>query len=370
MLKVFFACGGSGGHVNPAIAIADYIKTLPGAKICFGGAVGGIENTLVPRAGYDIKTVVVSNFRRSLSPGAIKHNIISAKNAAVSRGAAAKILKEFAPDIVVGMGGFASYPFVKAAQRLGIKTAIHESNAVPGLTTKTLAKKADAVLVNFEQSKKDYDPAKTHVVGMPARAFDIEGIDLPGFKQELFGDQKPIVLAFWGSLGALNLNLKMVDFIKLASTENKFNFVMATGKNSHGRVLEKMKEQGIENAGNIRVVEYIYEMPKYMAAADLVLCRAGASTLSEICVVAKPAVFIPSPYVTANHQFENARIAQATGGAVILEENKAEAGQIYNTVAGLVKDKERLAQMAAGLKVLSVNNSVSLITQILLDLVK
>ena len=309
-MNVLFTCGGTAGHINPAVALARLFQLRdPDCKVLFVGADGGMETRLVPKEGYDLRTVTITNFRRSFTPAAIGHNLKTVVNMGRSKKQAQRILKEFQPDLVVGTGGYASYPIVNAAAARGIPTAVHESNAVPGLTTKALSKVVDQVMVGFEESRSHYDhPEKVVVTGTPVRGDFFQYTRKEARAKLGITDERPVVVSVWGSLGASVMNRQMADFIALECKAGEpFHHIHGAGRD-YKNVCAALKELGVDlkDYPSIDVREYIYDMPVVMAAADLVLCRAGASTISELTAIAKPSVLVPSPNVVADHQTKNA----------------------------------------------------------------
>ena len=215
--RVIFTCGGTAGHVNPAIAVAQLMaEKNPQIKILFVGAERGLEKDLIPKAGYEFRTVHISSFHRSLKPAEIKHNLVSLYNMVRSPAEARAILKEFRPDAVIGTGGYASYPTVKAAAKMGIPTAVHESNAVPGLTTELLEPYAGRIMVGFESCRQHYKhPEKVAVTGTPVRE-DFFTLTKEAAKEKLgVNDGRPLIVSFWGSLGASGMNAQMADMLAL-----------------------------------------------------------------------------------------------------------------------------------------------------------
>ena len=230
-MNILFTCGGTAGHVNPAVALARIFQERhPGCRILFVGADGGMETRLVPKEGYPIETVTITNFRRSFAPADIAHNLGTVYNMQRSKRQAKRILDEFKPDLVVGTGGYASYPIVNAAAARKIPTAVHESNAVPGLTTKALAKVVDRVMVGFEESRAHYDnPEKVVVTGTPVRG-DFFTLTRKEAKEKLgMDDGRPLIVSFWGSLGAASMNRQMAEFMALEVKERKFHHVHGAG---------------------------------------------------------------------------------------------------------------------------------------------
>ena len=346
-MKVLFTCGGTAGHINPAVALARMFQERnEGCEVLFVGAKGGMEETLVPKEGFPLKTVTISNFSRSLSPGGLRHNMQTMRNLSISKKEAERILDEFCPDLVVGTGGYASYPVVNSAAKRGIPTAVHEANAVPGLTTKRLAKVADRIMVGYEEARENYsDPDKVVVTGTPVRGefFQIsrqQARDALGMK-----DGRPLLLSYWGSLGADVMNGHMVDFIReeIAQSPPAFRHIHGAGRN-YQTMMEALRD--VTLPPEIEIREYIYDMPAVMLAADLVLCRGGASTLSELTSVGKPAVIVPSPNVTNHHQEKNANMLAKQGGAVVLLEPVCTGKVLYQTAKTLLEDVPRLNAMS------------------------
>ncbi len=374
MLNILFTCGGTAGHINPAVALARLFEARqPGCHILFAGAEGGMENRLVPKEGYEIRAVTITNFQRSLAPGAIVHNLRTLGNMARSRRQADAILDEFRPDLVVGTGGYASYPVVRAAARRGIPTAVHESNAVPGLTTKALARVVDLVMVGFEESRSHYDhPEKVVVTGTPVRGDFFRYTRKEARAQLGITDERPLLLSYWGSLGAAVMNERMAGFIARECRSGRpFHHIHGAGRD-YQKVVEALSAAGVslEGQGDVQVLEYIYDMPTVMAAADLVLCRAGASTISELTAIARPAVLVPSPNVTNDHQTKNARVLAQAGGAVLLPEGECSEQRLWETASDLLKDAGRRAEMARALRGMAQGDAAEKIYLALLGLLK
>ena len=270
-MNILFTCGGTAGHVNPAVALARiFQQEHPDCNILFVGADGGMETRLVPKEGYNIRTVTITNFRRSLKPANIAHNLVTLKNMVTSKAQARRILDDFKPDLVVGTGGYASYPIVKQAARRGIPTAVHESNAVPGLTTKALSKVVDCVMVGFEESRSHYDnPEKVAVTGTPVRGDFFRYTRSEARAQLGITDDRPLLLSYWGSLGARVMNDLTVELLARQQQEGlPFHHIHGAGRD-FARMTELLQTRGI-SAPELQVREYIYDMPLVMAAADVV----------------------------------------------------------------------------------------------------
>ena len=372
-MNLLFTCGGTAGHVNPAVALAHMFQEKhPGCRVLFVGADGGMESKLVPKEGYQIRTVTITNFHRSLAPVDIAHNLGTLVNMVKSRKQAKVILDEFQPDLVVGTGGYASYPVVNEAARRHIPTAVHESNAVPGLTTKALSRVVDRVMVGFEESREHYEhPEKVAVTGTPVRGDFFKYTKSEARARLGFPDERPLLLSYWGSLGAEVMSQKMVDFIARECYEG------APWRHIHGAgrdfpwMQEELLRRGLKLGDNgIEVREYIYDMPLVMAAADLVLCRAGASTIAELTAIAKPAVLVPSPNVTANHQEKNARVLSDQGAAVLIRECDCVENTLYDEAALLLRERGRREKMVRALQSMAVPNAAEKIYETLRELMK
>lgn len=371
-MNVIFTCGGTGGHISPALAVANLLKErCPHANILFVGGEGGMETDLVPRAGFQLETVKIDNFQRKLTPSGIVHNVKSLSYMLSSRKKADKIIGEFKPHVIVGTGGYASYPMLKQGAKRQIPTALHESNAVPGLTTRLVMDKVERVMVSFEESRGSYPhPEKVSVVGMPVRSEFLFSKKQEA-RRALGLDQRPLVVSFWGSLGAREMNKMIARFMaKNAEADCPFQHIHAAGSYGWKWMPEYVKEQGVDLGATpaIDMREFIYDMPTVMAAADLVICRAGAATISEVAAAGKPAIFVPSPNVTDNHQEKNARILEQHGGAVVLREAECSGEKLYEETMGLLQDPEGLARMGRAVQSLAVPDSAERIYKIILEL--
>ncbi|MGM9554735.1 MAG: UDP-N-acetylglucosamine--N-acetylmuramyl-(pentapeptide) pyrophosphoryl-undecaprenol N-acetylglucosamine transferase [Faecousia sp.] len=373
-MKVVFTCGGTGGHINPAIAVAKLLRERkPEAEILFVGADDGMETELVPREGFRIETVTISNFLRSLTPPAIWHN---AKALVIIRRAlrrADQIIREFQPDVILGTGGYASYPMLRQGAKRGIPTAVHEANAVPGLATRMVCDKVDKILVSFAESKREYQNADRVIpVGMPVREEFVFTKRAEARKALGLDDDTPLIVSAWGSLGAREMNKKIAQFMKLECEENRFRHIHATGSFGWRWMPEYVKEQGVDLAAHpmVTMQEYIYNMPTLMAAADLFLSRAGASTLNEIAAAGTPSIIVPSPNVTNNHQEKNARILEQRGAAVVLRESECDGERLYREACALLDDAARRKKMRTALREVAVIDSAERIYRILTELAK
>ncbi len=339
--------GGTGGHVNPAIAIANNIKeNIPAAKIAFVGTSRGIENKLVPKEGYELYHVEVQGFKRKLTP----YNIKSAWLAFTSPIKAKKLIKEYKPDLVIGTGGYVCWPLLKAAASMGIPTAVHESNAIPGVAVKMLAPFVDRIYVNFDATAEALGEAyssKILKVGNPIKA---EFSQLNGSearkKLSIDGKYKCVLLSYGGSMGAERVNEEMLAFMRdYTKNHPELLHIHATGAIEHEAAMKMAEEYGLLGCDNIDIREYIYDMPHLMAASDVVVSRAGAMTLSELAALNKCCVLIPSPHVTDNHQYKNAKVLADKGAALVFEEKDLDGGGFSESLRELVENPEKRAAM-------------------------
>ncbi len=370
-MKFILTCGGTAGHINPALAVAGRLRELmPDCEILFIGAEGKMEMELVPREGYKIEPLKITNISRGHSLEAIVHNLDTLKNVAVSTREAKRIMREFKPDVVIGTGGYVCYPVLMAASELKIPTAVHESNAVPGLTTKLLAEHVDKVMVGFEESRGAYHhPEKVEVTGTPVRG-EFAAYSKALAKRELGLDpDEPLVVSVWGSLGAAHMNKIMGELITMMDDSRPFRLIHSVGTRYFEDFMSALRQRAPDFARfGADVRKYIYDMPRVMAAADLILCRAGASTLSELAYMGKPVIIVPSPNVTNNHQEKNARVLEKAGGAKVFLEGEFDAPALMDTVRGLLGDSTQLEAMSQAMLSLAVPGATDRICDIILSL--
>jgi len=371
-MNFLFACGGTAGHINPAIAVAGRLKELlPDSQFLFVGAKGKMEEDLVPRAGYPIELIEITNLQRSLNLEGIKHNLKTALNVVKSLSASKRIIKAFAPDVVIGTGGYVCFPVLKAAQMMGIPTVLHESNAVPGLTTKMLAGGVDVMMVGFEESVSAYKNSDVvTVTGTPVRG-DFRTYSKENAKAELgISPEEKLIVSVWGSLGATRMNEIMADFIADTYKTSDFNLIHAAGRERYDTMMERLNSlcPGGCSRHGYDVRPYIYDMSRVMAAADLVVCRAGASTLAELSLMGKPCVLVPSPNVTNNHQEKNARVLERAGGAKVFVEAGLTSEAFIRTVTELIADDAQLDAMATAMRQAAPADATERMTDVVLSL--
>ena len=321
-MKVLFSGGGSGGHISPALAMADIIKmNIPDVEIAFVGTPKGIENSLIPQAGYKLYHVEVEGIRRKISV----ENARALYLAFTSIGKAKKVIKEFGPDIVIGTGGYACWPALSAAAELGIPTLVHESNAIPGMAVRKLQNKVDVVLTNFESTAELLSPGANVInVGNPLRAA-CSTISKAEARARLGIDEgvKLVTLSFGGSLGAPAINRAACEMMAhFAKDKKAVKCFHVGGKRYYENACNFFAAYDLERDSRFVLMEYTSDLPLYMAAADVVICRAGAMTLTEIARMGKASIIIPSPNVADNHQYKNAKALSDENAAIVISEDE------------------------------------------------
>ena len=362
-IKVLFTGGGTAGHINPALAAAGYLKQRePDAQILYVGNKGGMEERLVANAGYEIRTVTISGFQRKLTPKNLARNAQTVVRMFTASAEAKKILREFAPDVCVGTGGYVSGPVIREAAKLGIPCVIHESNAYPGVTTKMLAKSVRTVMLAVPDARKYFDDSvNCTVTGNPVRG-EVLAAEREASRKALGLDERPLILSFGGSLGASALNRAAAYMLAESGKEKRFQHIHGYGQHDE-KFLEELQELGFRQEENpqIRLLEYIDNMPQCLSAADLVIGRAGAMTLSEIEAKSKASIFIPSPNVAENHQFHNAMALVRRGAAEIIEEKDLSGESLWKKVTKIVSDPQRLRSLgenAGKMEILDANERI------------
>ena len=358
-MKVLFAGGGTAGHINPALAIASYVKECePDAEILYIGAKGGMEERLVPQAGFEFKSITVQGFRRGMSFKAFKENIVTVQKAITASKDAKEIIEAFQPDICIGTGGYVSGPVLRTAAKMKVPTLIHEQNAFPGVTNKMLSGKADRVMLAMPDARKHFKGNCRFVdTGNPVRG-EILRQDRQQARKSLGLDERPVILSFGGSLGAQVINEALADVIARSAKDGKYQHIHAYGQ--YGKWfpdLLRKKGADLDNAKNLDIREYINDMPVCLAAADLVIARAGAITLSEIQVKGKPSILIPSPNVAENHQYHNAMSLVNHRAAVMIEEKDLTPEKLTEEIDKLASDPKRLAEYSENAKKMAIDDA-------------
>ena len=345
-MRVLLSGGGTAGHINPALAIAETVrKNDPDSEIAFVGIRGGKEEDLVPREGYPLYYVESMGIRRSLSLSNIRALWLALTSP--YSGKTKKILREFRPDIVIGTGGYACWPIMAAAAREGIPTAVHESNALPGLAVRKLQKKVDRIWINFPATADALaEKEKVVRVGNPLRNGFGAVSKAEARKRLGISADRVVILSFGGSGGAEYVNRAAVELMRdFTGKESQILHLHAAGKRDFANTCSYAKELGADSAENCRIVDYIYEMPLWMSAADLLISRAGAMTLSELSLMHKACILIPSPYVADNHQYKNAAQLADAGAAVLVEEKTLQSGELTRAVGALLGERQKMRKM-------------------------
>jgi UDP-N-acetylglucosamine--N-acetylmuramyl-(pentapeptide) pyrophosphoryl-undecaprenol N-acetylglucosamine transferase len=360
-MRVLIACGGTGGHINPGIAIADMIKAkYPDTEFLFAGTPKGMESKLVPKAGYKLETIKVAGFQRKISLENIGRNAKAAAYLVTSGRRAKEIIRNFKPDIAIGTGGYAAGPVIRKAAKMGIPTAIHEQNAYPGVTNKLLSKEVDYVMLTVIEALDYMDKSKFEysVTGLPVRS-SINAISKAEARKKLGFNDDFTVLSFGGSLGAGCINETMTEAIKWHVKEGlKINHIHGYGGMGKETFPKAMEEAGIPmKSDRLRITEYINDMDVCLAAADLVICRSGASTLAELEAAGRASILIPSPIVAGNHQYHNAMVLGKAGAAVVIEQKDASPERLISEIEKLYKEPDKAEVMSACAKGLCVTDT-------------
>ena len=347
-MRAILAGGGTGGHVIPALAIAHELQKQYGAEILFVGTARGMENRMVPAAGFQLRLVQVG----ALNKVSFKTRIKTLFDLPRAVWDARRILREFRPDVVIGVGGYASGPAMLAAILSSTPTLAFEPNVVPGFANRMVARWVSAAAVHFEETAKYF--RNSEVTGVPVREafFKIAG--------QPTGNANPTLLVFGGSQGANAINQAMIKCLpELAKQMSHLHIIHQTGERDHDSVLAAYQQSGI----SAEVFPFITDMPAFFARADLVLCRSGASTVAEITAAGKPAVFVPFPRAADDHQRVNAQALESAGAAVVLEETKLERVWLADTIAALLGDPGRLQRMSAAARRLAHPDAARDITE-------
>lgn len=364
--RLLFATGGTGGHINPALAVAGYIREhYKNAEILFVGTADRMEAKLVPAAGFNFKTIEIQGFSRDITLEGLKHNLKTVRLLIKSEGQAKRIISEFKPDAVIGFGGYVSGPVLNAAARMGIPTAVHEQNAFPGVTNKSLAKKVDCVMLTSREAESRLKAKNPCVVtGLPIRG-EIISANSEFARAEMKLDERPMILSMGGSLGARAINEAVKYLIEQRYDKKDCYYLHSTGQIGVGMADELRQEYKIDFEANpqIMIREYINDMDRCLAAADLVICRAGASSLCEIQALGKPSVLVPYPYAAENHQYYNAKTMADRNAAILIEEKDFTGEGLLAEVDKLFADSKRLEEMGRNAKKMAITDASQRITE-------
>jgi len=361
-MKVIISGGGTGGHIFPAVAIANELKKrVPGVEILFVGAEGRMEMEKVPKAGYNIVGLPIAGIVRSLT---LKNLLVPFKLYA-SLKMARKILVDFNPDVVIGVGGYASAPVLYQATKLGIPTLIQEQNSYAGLTNKILGKRVNRICVAYENMDKYFPADKIVMTGNPVRDEIVNNKRDRNFgiEQYKLNPNLKTVLVIGGSLGARTINLSVNNGLNMLNQYN-IQVIWQTGKSYY-----QTATQVAMGYKNVRVNEFIYDMDVAYATADLIISRAGALSISELCLMGKPTILIPSPNVAEDHQTKNAMALVDKHAAIMITDTDS-IGTLMVTASELIKNPEKMETLASNIKKLGIKNSAELIVKEILGLAK
>lgn len=364
-IRVIISGGGTGGHIFPAISIANAIKALrPDAKILFVGALGRMEMQRVPAAGYEIKGLPIRGFYRPLWKPS---NIGVAIDYLRSKWQAKTLLRQFRPHVAVGVGGYASAAALGAANSLGIPTLIQEQNSYAGLTNKQLAQKAEKICVAYDGMERFFPADKIIKTGNPVRQALLDATILREDAIRSFGldPAKKTILLVGGSLGARTINESVLQHLDLVKTSG-VQFIWQTGKYYSADISEQLKGRELPN---LKVMDFITDMGTAYRAADLVISRAGASSISEFCLIGKPVILVPSPNVAEDHQTKNAQALSTKGAAIYVKDADAPA-TLLQLAVDTVADAAKLSDLSKNVKLLALPDSADIIAKEVIKLAK
>ena len=364
-LRAIISGGGTGGHIFPAISIANALREVePNAEILFVGAEGRMEMEKVPAAGYQIKGLPVVGFQRKLSA----KNLAFPFKLLQSMRLAKRIVKNFKPNIVIGVGGYASGPVLKVAQQMKIPTLIQEQNSYAGVTNRLLAKKANAICVAYENMEQYFPAEKITVTGNPIR----QGLNNIKPKSEeameYFGIQNTgkVILVVGGSLGARTINKSILSNIEQITSQKNVTLIWQTGKFYFDEISKALKKH---ETNNVKVLAFISRMDLAYSVADIVISRAGACTISELCAVEKPTILVPSPNVAEDHQTMNAKALEQKGAAIMIKDSEAQ-NSLVSTALNTVQNENTLTSLGKNISSMALPNAANSIIKIVLNLTK
>ena len=362
-MKAVLAAGGTAGHINPAISIAqEILRREPDSQIKFIGRFDGMEARIVPQYGLEFVPMEFHGFMRSLKWEDIKFNLHTLKCVRVATRQTKKLLDEFRPDVVIGCGGYVSGPVVRAAAMKGYPTVIQEQNSFPGVTTKMLARRADLIFVpNSDAMERIGKPKKTVIAGNPVNA-ETGRYDRQKAREELGVGERRCIVSFGGSLGAVSINSVVREMLARAGESGEYFFVHATGSGREEKFFAGLAERGVDlDRTPCRISTYINDMPRCLAAADMVVCRAGATTIAELEAAGRASYLIPFPQATENHQYFNAKTLADAGAALLEEEKDLEPGRTAERILEAAGDRQRTEEMGRAAKALGKTDTASVI---------
>ncbi|MFC4770213.1 undecaprenyldiphospho-muramoylpentapeptide beta-N-acetylglucosaminyltransferase [Effusibacillus consociatus] len=370
-MKIVVTGGGTGGHIYPALAIAGYFADVENAEILYIGTERGLESDIVPRSGFAFRTIEVSGLKRSLSLDTVKTFWRLGKGLVQ----AGRILKEFQPDVVIGCGGYVVAPVAFMAKMRGIPTYIHEMDVLPGLTNRSLSRIADRIGVSFEGAVKYFSHVKDKVVvaGNP-RASEVVKVspdDIRKVKQEFGLDlTKKTVVVVSGSRGAKPINDATLGMLESVAKQKNFQLIYITGQIHYNDVVRQIQEKGYGPQQGIFTQPFVYNILPLLAGTDILVSRAGATTIAEVTALGIPGIYIPSPYVTNNHQEHNARWLADEGAGIMIKESDLTPDLLYDTISSLIESPSKLQEMKKRSRGLGIPEALSNIHQAVMDLLK
>ena len=370
-MKIIFAAGGTAGHINPALAVADKLKEIDNnTKIMFIGTPNSLEQRLVSQAGYEFSALKMAGIQRSLAPKQVLRTVKALGYYVVAQKKAKKIIEDFKPDIVFGTGGYVTAPVLKAAVKMGIKSVTHESNSLPGIATKMLAAKVDRIYLNTSDSLKYFpDKISYKITGNPLRS-KVDFLTRSEARQKLGLLDGFTILSFGGSTGANRISKAVARLISWESGK-EINHIHSYGAHGKGLFSDYIKEQGIEvDSTRTRLLEYINNMYTCLCAADLVISRAGAMTLTELQAAGRATILVPYPNAAENHQFFNAKTLEKQGAAIVIEDKDLTGERLIEEVEKLMNNKDVLSKMEQNAKKSAIENSADIIVSDLFELIK
>ena len=360
-MRILFCGGGTAGHVYPNLAIAEtFLRNEPNVRFAYVTTTNGIENELVSFKKYPINVV---GLKRVISVKNIKFASSLIKGMKESK----KIIQEFMPDIIIGTGGYATFPVIYVGHKMGIKTVIHESNIVPGKAIKALEKRVDKIFLNFEESKRYFkNKDKIIRVGNPLR-HGYYSLEKNEARKSIGINENNVILCFGGSLGATKINEAALELIdNLIKYRKDLLLIWGTGKREYANIQKKLEQRGFSRLKNVRVVDYIRNMPEVLSSADIVICRAGAMTISEVSLCGKCTIFVPSPNVTNNHQYKNAKALYDKGCVALLKEE--ELYKLTDEVIDLLENSKKRKEMEIAIQEFAMTDANKIIYKEVLKL--
>lgn len=371
VLKIVVTGGGTGGHIYPALAISRYFSETEKAQILYIGTERGLENDIVPRSGFDFRTIEVSGLKRSLSLDTVKTFFRLGKGLLQSR----KILKEFKPDVVIGCGGYVVAPVAFMARLQKIPTYIHEMDVLPGLTNRSLSRWVNRIGVSFSGSVPYFEHVKDKVVvnGNP-RASEVTKVtsqQVAAMKQELGLDPtKKTVVVVSGSRGARPINEAVLGMLPYVASQNDLQLVYITGQVHYEEIARQVQSQNFSPEQGIYLQPFVYNMPPLLAGADLLVSRAGATTIAEVTALGLPGIYIPSPYVTNNHQEHNAQWLVDNGAGMMIKERDLSSDELFKSISSLIHAPAKLDEMKQKNLALAIPDALQNIHRTIAEMIK